>query len=28
VEVPDKPGWGIDVDPIWLESSEHLMSEV
>ena len=28
VEVPDKPGWGIDIDPIWLESSEHLMSEV
>ena len=28
VEVTDKPGWGVDIDPIWLESSEHLMSEV
>ena len=27
VEVTDKPGWGVDIDPIWLESSEHLMSE-
>ena len=28
VEVPDGPGWGVEINPAWLASAEHRVSEL
>ena len=28
VTIPDEPGWGIEIDPAWLEQASHQSSEV
>ena len=28
VAIPDGPGWGVEINPAWLEAAEHQVSEV
>jgi len=28
VSIPPGPGWGVEIDPLWLESSVHQVSEI
>ncbi len=28
VQIPDGPGWGVEINPAWLEVAEHQVSEV
>ena len=28
VDITDKPGWGVEINPSWLETSEYRISEI
>ena len=28
VDITDKPGWGVEINPSWLEKSEYRISEI
>ena len=28
VDITDKPGWGVEINPSWLETSEYRVSEI
>jgi L-alanine-DL-glutamate epimerase-like enolase superfamily enzyme len=28
VAIPDRPGWGVEINPAWLASAEHQVSEL
>ncbi len=28
VQIPDAPGWGVEIDPAWLAAAEHRVSEL
>jgi L-alanine-DL-glutamate epimerase-like enolase superfamily enzyme len=28
VQIPDAPGWGVEINPAWLETAEHRISEI
>jgi L-alanine-DL-glutamate epimerase-like enolase superfamily enzyme len=27
VQIPTDPGWGIEINPVWLEKSQYQISE-
>jgi L-alanine-DL-glutamate epimerase-like enolase superfamily enzyme len=28
VQIPEEPGWGVRINPSWLEKSHHQISEI